>query len=191
MTTLDFVLLAIVAACAILGFVKGFVLRIGSLVGVVLGVILALKYGTAAGEYLKPLISSDPVRGILGPFLVFLVTYLGLALISNSVHKLVHMARLGCLNRLAGALVGVATAAIPLGVALLLAAAYIPPARPPIAKSQVAVHLMKGAQTLIALVPEQFKEAFEQGKDEVEKLIDRYKGKLQELPKEVVGEVEV
>jgi membrane protein required for colicin V production len=186
MTALDIALLAIVGVCVILGLIKGFVRRVGSLIGVLLGVILAFRFGALAGEYIRPAISSDQVRGILAPFLVFLGVYLVVALLSSTLHKLIHAARLGCLDRLGGAALGAVTAAIPLGALLLLAVAYVPVMRPPIAESRVAVFMMNGSRALLGLLPEQAKAAFQRGKKEVDELIQKYKT----LPRERLRDVE-
>jgi membrane protein required for colicin V production len=186
MTALDIALLAIVGVCLMLGFIKGLIRRIGSLVGVLLGVILAFRCGTAAGEYLRPVIRSAQVRGVLAPFLVFLAVYLVVALVSSALHRLIHAARLGCLDRLGGAALGAVTAAVPLGAVLLLAVAYVPVMRPPIAESRVALLMMNGSRALLGLMPEQAKAAFRSGKKEVDELMERYR----KLPQERVRDVE-
>lgn len=186
MTPLDIVLLAIVGLCAILGFIKGLIRRVGSLVGVVLGVILAFRYGTLAGEYIRPVIRSTQVRSVLAPLFVFLVVLIGVILVASALHRLIHAARLGCLNRLAGAALGAVTAAIPLGALLLLTVAYVPGMRPPIAESPVAVFMMNGSRAFLRLLPEQAKDAFRNGRREVDELIEKYR----KLPQKRIEELE-
>ena len=186
MTALDIALLAVVGLCAILGFIKGLIRRLGSLVGVLLGVVLALRYGTLAGEYIRPVIPSAQARGILAPLVVFLVVFCGVILVASALHRLIHAARLGCLNRLAGAALGAVTAAIPLGALLLLTVAYVPGMRSTIAESRVAVFMMNGSRAFLGLLPEQAKEAFRSGKKEVDELIEKYR----KLPEKRIEELE-
>ncbi len=186
MTPLDIALLGIIGLCAILGFARGLIRRVGSLVGVVLGVVVALKYGALIGEHLRSVIGSSQARTILASFMVFVAVYLGVVVIAGALHRLIHKVKLGCLNRFAGAALGGTTAAIPLGAALLLAVAYVPATRPPIAASRVAVVMMNGSRALLGLMPEQAKAAFRSGKKEVDELIEKYR----KLPDERVRKLQ-
>ena len=175
MNALDIALLAIISVSAIIGAIKGLIRQMGVIVAVILGVALALKYGSRLSEYLAPHIRSGELRNILAPFLIFLLVYLATILVANLLHQIMHKISLGWINRLAGALFGAASAAIPIGAILLLVVAYVPSGRPNIAQSSVAIHMMKASQGLLNLMPDEAKEAFNNGKVEIENLLKRYK----------------
>ena len=188
MNALDIALLAIVTVAAIIGAVKGLIRQIGVIAGVILGVVLALKYGGALSGHLAVHIHSEQARNILAPFLIFLVVYLMVIIVASMVHSILHKIRLGWMNRAAGAFFGGLSAAVPLGAVLLLVVAYVPPGRPYVAESPVAFHMMRWSETLLSLMPEEAKSAFDRGKKEVLDLLKGYK-ELPQLESEAVTEV--
>jgi membrane protein required for colicin V production len=175
MNALDIGLVAVLLVAATIGVVKGLVRQLGVVVAVILGVVLALKYGTAVSGYLEPHIRSDGARNILAPFLVFLLVYMAVIVATAMVHNLLHKVSLGWINRTAGAAFGFLTAAIPLGAILVLLVAYVPASHPHVANSPVALALMQGSETLLKLMPDEAREAFNQGKVELERLLRHYR----------------
>lgn len=175
MSALDIGLLAVLLVAAIIGAVKGLVRQLGVVVAVILGVVLALKYGTAVSAHLEPHIRSDGARNILAPFLVFLLVYMAVIIATAMVHNLLHKVSLGWINRTSGAVFGFLTAAIPLGAILLLLVAYVPASHRHVAESPVAFSLMRGSETLLKLMPDEARDAFDRGKAELERLLKHYR----------------
>ncbi|MBN1424952.1 CvpA family protein [Candidatus Fermentibacteria bacterium] len=175
MGTLDAVLIVIAAVAAVIGAVKGLVRQVGIVVAVVAGIGLSLRYGTAVTGWLGRWIGSAQVRGVLGPALVFLAVYLVVILCASLLHRLLCAASLGWMNRLAGAALGVMTSVLLIGAILLVLTAHVPSFRPAVARSPVAIEIMRGAQGMVSLVPHEVREAFSHGWDEVQKLIARYR----------------
>jgi membrane protein required for colicin V production len=175
MSALDIGLLAVLLVAAVIGAVKGLVRQLGIVVAVILGVVLALKYGSIVSGHLEPHIRSEGARNILAPFLVFLVIYAAIVIAAAMLHNLLHKVSLGWVNRLAGALFGFLTAAIPLGAIAVLLVAYVPAAHQHIAQSPVAFSLMTGSETLLKLMPDEAREAFHRGKTQLEDLLKGYR----------------
>lgn len=87
MNYIDFIIIAIVAIGFILGFKDGLIRKIIGLVGLILGVILALQYSEALGSSLAPILNDDQhLANIAAGILIFL----GAILIASIIKRVVH-----------------------------------------------------------------------------------------------------
>jgi len=107
LSIIDIIILLPLAIGAIAGFKKGFILEIASLLALILAVIGGfhfLHWGIAI------LTEQFNITGKFLPVLAFLLIFVGIVLLVNLVgkilKKIVHMAFLGGIDRLAGALLG-------------------------------------------------------------------------------------
>ncbi len=172
MHVLDIALLGVIGIAAVIGAFKGLVRQLGVAVAVVAGITMALKHGTIVAAWLSTWIGSSQLRAILGPGLTFLGVYLAVALVAALLHHLMATSPLGWMNRLLGSLVGVASATLLCGAILFVAVARIGAARPVIARSPVALEVMRGSCALVRLVPPELRRAFNHGFSEVKALLD-------------------
>lgn len=126
MTTVDWIIV-LVLACAVLGGIaQGFLRSVFSLGGLLLGLVLAAwNYGRVAA-LLRPILHSEKASNAIG-FLLIALVVMGLAavtgsILSNAVHKL----GLGCLDRLVGAAFGLFQGALLVTVFILVTIAFFP-----------------------------------------------------------------
>lgn len=88
---------------------KGLVHELLSLVAVVVGIVLAFQYGPDFSRTLSPYIKADPgVVVFIAYFMIFCGTLLVFWLISFFITKVLSILALGLVNRLLGAVFGVA-----------------------------------------------------------------------------------
>ena len=121
MTTFDLIVMGIIGISAILAFVHGFVRVVGSLLAWVVALLLAVKFSGTLGAML-PEIGNAPALRYIAAFALILVTVLiGGALIGLLLSKLVHAAGLGFIDRMLGALVGIARGMVIVVLLVLLA----------------------------------------------------------------------
>ena len=110
MLTLSIIICVAIAAGFILGYRRGIVRQIGSLVSVFVALIVSRMFGgaftTAVARFMgvsdSPL--AQPLASCVAHVVLFLVAWLGVWLFARTIHELVKAANLGCVNSLAGGL---------------------------------------------------------------------------------------
>ena len=161
MNWLDVVLIAILAVSVILGFLKGFTRAAIGLVTLILAVFCGLWfYGMPAGV-LREYVSSQQLANFIGFMLIFLVVLLGGGLIGWGIAKLMKVAKISWLDRLAGGAFGVVRGVL-LGAVLVTAFMAFAPKTPPVsvAHSRVAPYVMHAARVVVAAAPHEVKNGF-------------------------------
>ena len=95
------------AVGAILGFSKGALRQVASLVGLVAGLLLARALYSTVGERMAvELGTSATVAQIIAFFLIWLLVPIALLWVASLISRVMEVVNLGILNRLAGAIVG-------------------------------------------------------------------------------------
>ncbi len=108
MTTLDFAIIGIIFIGAILGFTKGFIKQLSSIVGLIAGLLLARALFASVGEKLAvELGTSVSIGQTIAFFLIWLVVPLGISLLASMLSQAVEAIHLGFINRWLGAGLGV------------------------------------------------------------------------------------
>ncbi len=108
MTTLDFAIIGIIFIGAILGFTKGFIKQLSSIVGLIAGLLLARALFASVGEKLAiELGTSVSIGQTIAFFLIWLVVPLTISLLASMLSQAVEAIHLGFINRWLGAGLGV------------------------------------------------------------------------------------
>lgn len=117
MNTLDIILLLLFIPGIIHGLAKGLMEQAVSLVGIVLGALLAYKYYTQMGAWLGGFWNtSETVLNIIGFAIILILTLVVVLLLAKIITKIVDMASLGWLNRVLGMVLSLFLTAFVLGV---------------------------------------------------------------------------
>lgn len=107
MTTIDIIILVIVGAGAVLGFMKGFLKQLAGLLGLVAGLLLAKAlYATVAERVFLPLTDSLTVAQAIAFIVIWLAVPLVFLMVASLLTKAMEAVALGGVNRLLGALLG-------------------------------------------------------------------------------------
>lgn len=107
MNQIDLIILIIAAFGAIQGAFKGVILSITSLLGLILGFYISLRFAWYIEEILKRSTGNDLVMMHLLAFgICYLLVIVIMYFIGKTVQKMVETASLGCLNRISGAIFG-------------------------------------------------------------------------------------
>ncbi len=107
MTTIDIIILVIVGAGAVLGFMKGFLKQLAGLLGLVAGLLLAKAlYATVAERVFLPLTDSLTVAQVIAFIVIWLAVPLVFLMVASLLTKAMEAVALGGVNRLLGALLG-------------------------------------------------------------------------------------
>lgn len=107
MTTIDIIILVIVGAGAILGFMKGFIRQLASILGLIVGLLAAKALYTSLAEKLCPTITdSMTVAQILAFVIIWIAVPLIFTLVASLLTKAMEAVSLGWLNRFLGSGLG-------------------------------------------------------------------------------------
>ena len=102
------------------GFKKGLVLEVFGLLGVAIGLLLALKAGGMAIAYLQDFVQRFPLGAFLVYALLFLLTFWLVLLAGKLIQRFLKAARLDFLNQMAGGLVATLKGVLLLSLLLWL-----------------------------------------------------------------------
>ena len=117
MQTIDIIIAALLVIGLILGLRDGLVKQIASLAGLIFGLLLGRMCYLPVGKWLATTLNfSAGVARITAFILILIVVPLAFSLIGLLVTKLLQAVKLGWINRLLGALVGVLKFALLAGV---------------------------------------------------------------------------
>lgn len=120
MNGMDWALLGVVSILVIVGLVKGLIRVVFAVLSVVLAIVLAGRFTAVGSELLAPLLENRALAAVAGFVLVFVLVLVIMALFGRALLKAVHVLGLGWVDRLGGALLGLATALLLVGAAFLL-----------------------------------------------------------------------
>ena len=102
MQVIDIIILILVLAGAIVGFRKGFIKQLASLVGLVVGLLAAKALYGVVGDQLIGTVTSNT----LAFFLIWIVVPIVFTLVASLLTKALEIICLGWINRLLGAALG-------------------------------------------------------------------------------------
>lgn len=123
MATIDIIILVIVAAGLVHGFMMGAVRQVASIVGIVASFALAVQLMRPVGESVVYSLGwSESIAPITGFALVFIGVLLGFFIVGRMLESLLEALKLSVVNRALGGALGGFKAALLLSVAFLLMA---------------------------------------------------------------------
>ena len=107
MTTIDIIILIALGAVVIIGFTKGFIRQLASILGLIVGLLAAKALYTSLAVKLCPTVTdSMTVAQILAFVIIWIAVPLIFTLVASVLTKAMEAVSLGWLNRLLGAGLG-------------------------------------------------------------------------------------
>lgn len=126
MTWVDWVIVAVLAGATLGGLAQGFFRTVCSLAGLILGLTLAAWNYERVGSLFKPIFRVDAVADTVA-FLLIALLVMGLAnLVGGMLGKLADKLGLGCLDGLAGAIVGFIQGLVLVTIGIMVIVAFFP-----------------------------------------------------------------
>lgn len=121
MNVVDIVLIVLIIAAAINGFVKGFFIELASIASLILGIWAAVEFTDLVQQWLSNYLhwSIDSIR-LAAFILIFVFVVLIVHLIASLTEKFVKAIALGIFSRLAGAIFGAFKAAFILSILMII-----------------------------------------------------------------------
>ncbi|MFQ5646423.1 MAG: CvpA family protein [bacterium] len=143
MITIDFMILATLAALFYFNARKGLIYGVFSLVSYSLGIWVASKYFSQTQYLFVSLFSSPDVRNVVSFIQLFLITLLAVRLTGKILRKAVKITGLGIMDSIGGGILGVAKGIILISAALLIYMSLHPDSgKMMMARSVVAEHFL-------------------------------------------------
>ncbi|NJN15801.1 MAG: CvpA family protein [Oscillochloris sp.] len=157
MNALDIGLLVGAGVFTLLGLYWGVIRQVLSIVGLLVGLVLAGRYGPDVAIWLSSFIADPLLAGVIGFIAVLILVSSIASLIASVLRLFVGLLFLGWLDHALGGALGLVQAVLA-GVALLIAMVTFPlPAWDQlVAESQFAEALLRLSGPLTALLPEFF-----------------------------------
>ncbi len=161
MNTLDILILLILGFAVVRGLFRGFVGEISSIVGLVIGFILANRYH----DQLLPLVGSilpDPAIANLLTYALIFITGLVLVLMLAAVLRhLLKITLLGWLDRLAGGAMGLIKGSLLSVLIVLLLTTFLSPQADILRTSSFAPYVNQFSALLADLMPTKMRREFD------------------------------
>ena len=165
MNWLDIALAGILAVSAFRSFRRGFARQVIGLAAAALALIMGMWFYGLAGSYVAPYVASTGIANMLGFFLVAFGVVLCGALIGHIVQRFIKTVGLSFMDRLAGALFGLARGFL-LAMTLLTAAVAFGPhtatgsAPSWVINSKIAPWILEASRYAVAIAPMDLKQSF-------------------------------
>lgn len=166
MNWLDYLLLAVVAASVLAGLLKGFARSLLGLASVVVGFACGLWFYGIVGAWFYEFLSSRQLAHFVGFVVIFAAVMAAGALLGALLARLLKWARLSWLDRLMGAMFGLARGAL-IAAAIILALMAFAPKAPPrsVAGSRLSPYILGTARLIVSVAPYEVRHGFEQSYD--------------------------
>ncbi len=152
LTPFDWFLLALALWSVIRGLLRGLIRELFALVALLTGILVAAWNYAALAVWLARWIPQPASARVAAFLLLALAVTVSVLLVGRLVRSAAHLVGLGPLDRVAGALFGLARASL-LGAAILLACTSFLPPQPWIERSRFAPALLQVAHAAAILAP--------------------------------------
>jgi membrane protein required for colicin V production len=152
MNLFDCILIAILAYSTIVAFVRGIILELFSLGGLIVGILLAAWNYNHVALLLSQLIATPATAQIVTFLLIIIGIMVLCTVLGKALNRTAHAIGLAFFDRLLGAVFGFARGCL-LGVAILMAIAAFLPQSQWIANSQLTPYFLAGAHAVSFVVP--------------------------------------
>jgi membrane protein required for colicin V production len=152
MNLFDLFLIALLAYSIIGAFVRGLILELFSLGGLIVGLLLACWNYNGLSLLVQHLITSPVAASILAFFLIVIGVMILSALVGKALNRTAHAIGLGFFDRIFGAAFGFVRGCL-FGVAILIAIAAFWPHSDWIENSRLSPYFLAGAHAVSFVVP--------------------------------------
>ncbi len=134
MSALDIVVIAVVLIAIVIGFNRGLILQLGSLLAIIIAIVCCRLFSGTVASFFNGLsqagsdsqLSHQYLNSVIASILVFVIAYFLTKSVSFILKKMVHGVHLGIFDRFGGALINAFKWLIALSLALNLWCAVFP-----------------------------------------------------------------
>lgn len=165
MTAFDLVVLTVIGLSTTIALVRGFVRSLVSLVAWLIALVLGLKWGPAVAALVPGSTIPPSAAQVIGFAAVFIVVVIAGALAGTLMARLLHAVGLGIVDRLLGAVFGLARGLLLVAIGVLLAGLTTLPRQDWWQNSLLAPELVGLALSLKPWLPPEWSERLDFSRD--------------------------
>jgi membrane protein required for colicin V production len=166
MNLFDCFLIAVLAYSTIVALLRGIILELFSLCGLIAGILLASWNYKHVATILETLITTSAIAEIIAFLLIIIAIMVLSALLGKALNRTAHAIGLGFFDRLLGALFGFGRGCL-FGVAILMAVAAFLPHSAWIANSRLSSYFLAGAHAVSFVVPHDLQQQILNGAEQL------------------------
>ena len=149
----DIILGAVIIGCIVLGAMKGGIREIFGIVGVIMGIVIGTKLYTHLALILP--ISNPTVAKVVSFIIIFSVISLAMYFIGFLIYSLMHLLKVGVIDRLLGLILGAIKGSLLVGLICLLLS-LSQRGNKIVSKSKLAPIVFTELQLLKTILPHEF-----------------------------------
>lgn len=142
------------------GVFRGLIKEISSIVGVLAGYYAAYTYYNYPAKLLSKWMSDTGYINLLSFFIIFCLVFLTISILGVIIKYLLSISHLGWVDRICGAVFGLAKGILIAAILLVALTAFLPKGTPVIKKSFLAPHVSLISATMAKVVPKQMQQQF-------------------------------
>ncbi|KPJ49343.1 hypothetical protein AMJ40_05770 [candidate division TA06 bacterium DG_26] len=165
----DWVILLVILGSTVYSLIKGFVKELFLIVGIVAGVVIAMRFYPYVRDMLMAWIHSPTISTVAGFVLIFILVCALFVILGNAISGLVHLLKMGFLDRFLGAILGILKGILICGIASMLILAFIPKGERLLKGSVLAPRILSLTIGIFSLLPADVRERLEQRLERLEK----------------------
>ncbi len=158
----DWFLIAVLAWSTIMAFMRGFLLELFALGGLIAGILLASWNYPILASILERVITARTVANVVAFLLIAIGVMVICALVGKALHHTASVIGLGFFDRLLGAVFGYLRGCLLCVVILMAVTAFLPPT-PAVAKSSLTPYFLAGAHAVSFVVPHDLRQLILEG----------------------------
>jgi membrane protein required for colicin V production len=166
MNLFDWLLVAVLAISTVEAFLRGLLLELFSLIGLIAGILLAAWNYSLLARVLGSVISNPSIANVVAFLLIALGVMLLAATFGRIMHSAAHAVGLGFFNRLGGAAFGLARGWL-VGVAILMAVTAFIPSVDWLKNSRLTPYFLEGAHAVSFVVPHDLEQLILDGAQQI------------------------
>jgi membrane protein required for colicin V production len=152
MNLFDWFLVAILAYSTIMAFVRGIIIELFSIGGLIVGILIASWNYNHVAKILERLITTPATAQIIAFLLIVIGVMVLSTLLGKTLNRTAHAIGLGFFDRLLGAVFGLARGCL-FGVAILMAIAAFRPHSAWVENSRLTPYFLAGVHAVSFVVP--------------------------------------
>lgn len=160
MNTLDIVFCVILGFLGIRGIFRGLVKEVASILGLVLGFVLANSYYTQLSPLLAPHLGGPGLANLAAYLGIFLGTLTAVFLLASLIRKILKLIMLGWLDSIGGGALGLFKGALMCSIIVMALTAFLPARAEILTTSQLVPHINTFSTLLSSALPKEMRDQF-------------------------------
>jgi membrane protein required for colicin V production len=166
MNLFDWFLVSVLAWSTVSAFVRGIIIELFSVGGLIAGILIASWNYTHAAKLLERFVSNVPAAKITAFLLLAIGIMILSTLLGRALNRTAHAIGLGFFDRILGAAFGFGRGCL-IGVVIFLAVAAFKPSSPWVENSWLSPYFLAGAHAVSFVVPHDLQHLIRDGAEQI------------------------